>query len=478
MSKPYDVIVVGAGPAGYVAAIRCAQLGLATACVDNWRDKDGKPALGGTCLNAGCIPSKALLETSEIYEKARQEYAGHGIDIKQMEFDLGRMMARKDRIVTELTQGIAALFKSHRIDWIQGRGRLLANKHVDVTAPDGSASQTLAADNVILAAGSKPRGFAEVPLTDGYIVDSSGALALDAVPRRLGIIGAGVIGVELGSVWHRLGSEVVLLEAQDRFLAMADEQVAAEALRQYARHGLNIRLGARVMSCEIKDGQVSISYRDKDGEHSETFDKLIVAVGREPNTDGLVASEVGLILDEWGFIHVDESCRTNIPGVYAIGDVVRGPMLAHKGSEEGIMVAEVIAGHFARVNYDLVPSVIYTSPEIAWVGATEQNLKASGKPYNVGVFPFAANGRAKASGDTSGMIKVLADGETDRIVGVHMVGAHCSEILAEAVIAMEFGASSEDIGMTMFAHPSLSEAFHEAALAVQGHAIHIARKQR
>lgn len=477
MAKRYDLIVIGAGPAGYVAAIRAAQLGMRTACVDNWVNPDGGPALGGTCLNAGCIPSKALLEVSELYDKTRHEYADYGIKARGVELDLAAMMARKDRIVAELTGGVETLFRTNGVTWVKGRGRLLPRQQVEVTGEDGKR-EVLESDNVILAAGSRPVEITAAPLQDDLIVDSTGALAFDSVPGRLGVIGAGVIGLELGSVWQRLGSEVVLLEAQDQFLSMCDGQIAREALRHFTRQGLDIRLGARVRSCPVKRGKVEIGYQDKDGDHTEKVDKLIVAVGRQPNTEGLFAGETGLLLDEWGYVHVDEQCRSNLPGVYAIGDLVRGPMLAHKGAEEGIMVAETIAGRAAQVNYEAIPSVIYTRPEVAWVGATEQSLKAAGQPYRSGTFPFAANGRARALGESAGMVKVLADAQTDRILGVHMLGTHCCELLAEAVIAMEFGASSEDIAMTMFAHPTLSEALHEAAQAVTGQAIHTARPKR
>ena len=477
MSKQYDVVVIGAGPGGYVAAIRCAQLGLKTACVDKWIGADNRPALGGTCLNVGCIPSKALLESSAHYEDISHSFGEHGITASGVALDLAQMMARKDKVVSDLTQGIAGLFKANGVEWHQGRGKLLPKQQVEVTAHDGNQS-VLEAIHVILAPGSSSVEIAAAPLAEGVIVDSSGALAFDEVPKRLGVIGAGVIGLELGSVWRRLGSKVVLLEAQDSFLGAADEQIAKEALRQFKHQGLDIRLGARVTSCEMGEKGVAVQYQDAEGEHAETVDKLIVAVGRRPNTEGLAADEVGLLLDEWGFIHVNEQCRTNQPSVYAIGDAVRGPMLAHKGSEEGVMVAEVIAGQKAEINYDTIPSVIYTHPEIAWAGITEQALKAAGRDYNVGTFPFAASGRARAAGDSSGMVKVIADAVTDRVLGVHIIGAHCSELIAQAVIAMEMGASSEDLAMTVFAHPTLSESIHEAALAVDGRAIHIPNRKK
>lgn len=477
MASDVDVIIIGAGPAGYVAAIRCAQLGLSTAVIDNWINRDGHPALGGTCLNVGCIPSKALLESSEMYAEARHDFGVHGIKISDMSLDLATMMARKDRVVRDLTSGVESLFRAHKITWIPGSGRLLANKRVQVTE-HGGATRELQGANVILAAGSAPVEIGAAPLTEKLIVDSTGALEFDSVPKRLGVIGAGVIGVELGSVWRRLGSEVILLEAQENFLYFADEQIARDALKQFTQQGLDIRLGARVMACKVDDGQVDIEYQDKHGSHNERVDRLIVSVGRRPSTKGLFADESGLLLDEWGFIHVDQSCRTILPGVYAIGDLVRGPMLAHKGSEEGIMVAETIAGHKVQVNYDAVPLVIYTLPEIAWAGKTEQALKTAGVAYNVGTFPFAASGRAKAAGITAGFIKILADAKTDRVLGVHMIGPGVSELISNAVIAMEFGASSEDIAVTMFAHPTLSEAFHEAALSVSGRAIHVAQLRR
>jgi len=477
-AKQYDVVVIGAGPAGYVAAIRCAQLGLKTACVDKWIGAGDKPVLGGTCLNVGCIPSKALLESSARYEEVQHSFGEHGITASGVELDLAKMMARKDKVVGDLTQGIVGLFKANGVDWHQGGGKLLPKQQVLVTAHDGTSETLLAAGDVILAPGSSPVEIGAAPLQDGVIVDSSGALAFDEVPKRLGVIGAGVIGLELGSVWRRLGSEVVLLEAQESFLGMADEQIAKEALRQFKKQGLDIRLGARVVSSETGSDGVTVQYQDGDGDHTETVDKLIVAVGRRPNTEGLADKEVGLLLDEWGFIHVDDTCLSNVPSIYAIGDAVRGPMLAHKGSEEGVMVAEVIAGEQAEVNYETIPSVIYTHPEVAWAGATEQALKAAGKAYHVGTFPFAASGRARAAGDSGGMVKILADAGTDRVVGIHIIGAHCSELVAQAVIAMEMGASSEDLAMTVFAHPTLSEAVHEAALAVDGRAIHIPNRKR
>ncbi|HEX5057000.1 MAG TPA: dihydrolipoyl dehydrogenase [Gammaproteobacteria bacterium] len=477
MNNKFDVIVIGAGPAGYVAAIRCAQLGLNTACVEKWVDKQGKPALGGTCLNVGCIPSKALLESSHYYEMSQHELAEHGVQPSGIKLDLRKMLSRKDKVVQDLTGGIEQLFKANKITWLQGAGKIRAGKQVEVKARDGK-KETYETDHIIIATGSVPIGISAAPYTDDLIVDSTGGLEFTEVPAKLGVIGAGVIGLELGSVWRRLGSEVLVLEAMENFLVMADQQIANESLKIFKKQGLDIRLGTRVTGSKVKGKQVEIEYQDKDGKHKVTVDKLIVAVGRRPNTDGLAEVEVGLLMDERGFIHVDEHCRTNIPGIYAIGDVVRGPMLAHKGSEEGIMVAEIIRGGHAEVNYETIPSVIYTHPEISWAGKTEEQLKASGIAYNTGTFPFVASGRARAAGDTAGLVKILADKNTDRILGVHIVGAHSSEIIAQAVIAMEFGASAEDLALTVFGHPTLSEAVHEAALSVHGRAIHIAQSKK
>ncbi|MEA2093959.1 MAG: dihydrolipoyl dehydrogenase, partial [Pseudomonadota bacterium] len=465
----YDVIVIGAGPAGYVAAIRCAQLGMKTACVDEWLDRQGVPSLGGTCLNAGCIPSKALLESSEFYERARHGGASHGIVINEVGLDVAAMMERKDRIVHELTSGIATLFKANGVDWIQGHGQLLPDRQVSIDPHQGD-TMTLATGNVILATGSVPVAIDAAPLQGEQIVDSAGALAWESVPGRLGIIGAGVIGLELGSVWRRLGSEVTLLEAQDVFLSIADQYTARTGLRLFKQQGLDIHLGALVKSTQLADDGVALEYQDKDGTHSLTVDRLIVAVGRRPFTEGLATAEADLLLDEGGFIHVDEDCSTNLPGVYAIGDVVRGPMLAHKGSEEGIAVAECIAGQTSQVNYDTIASVIYTQPEIAWVGSTEEALQGRGVGYRSGIFPFAASGRARAMQETDGMVKILSDARTDRVLGVHIIGAQASELIAQAVMAMAFEGSSEDIARTVFAHPTLSEALHEAALAIDGRA--------
>lgn len=478
MSDQYDVIIIGAGPAGYVCAIRCAQLGLRVACIDKWLDENNRPVLGGTCLNVGCIPSKALLESSELYEQALHNHTEHGVVVGKPKLNLGTMMGRKQGIVTDLTQGIEGLFKANGVDWLQGQGKLMANKKVEFTAHGKKRAKTLGAENIVIATGSRPVEIPAAPLQEGFIVDSSGALNFDQVPKTLGIIGTGVIGLELGSVWRRLGSRVTMLEAQTSFLGIADEQIAREAHKQFTRQGLDIRLGARVVSCQVKRNKVEIQYQDDSGEQQIKVDKLIVAVGRRANSENLASKDAGLLLDEWGLVHVDQECRTNLPGVYAIGDLVRGPMLAHKGSEEGMVVAEIIAGQQAEINYDLIPSVIYTLPEIAWVGKTEQLLKSSGIEYRVGQFPFAANGRARAMGETAGLVKVIADKQTDRVLGVHMIGPACSELIAQAVVAMELGASSEDLAMTVFAHPTLSEALHEAALAVDNRPIHMARKKR
>lgn len=477
MNKKYDVVVIGGGPAGYIAAIRSAQLGLTTACVEQWVNKQGNPALGGTCLNVGCIPSKALLESSYYYEMCQHELGQHGVDTDNVKLNLPQMLARKDKVVVELTGGIEQLFKANKIDWLQGRGKLLTDRQIEITNTGGDKSVVSAA-NVIIASGSVPIEIGAALYTEGLIVDSTGALEFTEVPKRLGVIGGGVIGLELGSVWRRLGSEVIVLEAMDNFLVMADKQIARESLKIFKKQGLNIHLGTRVTGSKVKNSQVEIEYRDKDGSHKQIVDKLIVAVGRRPNTDDLFAAETGLLLDERGFIHVNDQCRTNLPGVYAIGDVVRGPMLAHKGSEEGIMVAELIAGRHASVNYDVIPSVIYTHPEISWVGKNEEELKASGIEYNIGTFPYAASGRAKAMGETDGLVKILADKSTDRILGVHIVGAHSSELIAQAVVAMEFDASAEDLALTVFAHPTLSESVHEAALSVHGRALHAVQRKK
>ncbi len=478
MSDKFDVIVIGAGPGGYVAAIRAAQLGLKTACVEKWVDNKGSAVLGGTCLNVGCIPSKALLETTYKYHEAKAGLNVHGISTGDVTMNVEQMVARKDKIVGNLTAGIGGLFKANGVTVLQGMGKLLAGKQVEVTAADGTAT-VYAADNVVLASGSVPVNIPPAPLADNLILDNAGALDITETPKRLGVIGAGVIGLEMGSVWARLGTEVTVLEAMDEFLAAADKDVAKEAAKLFKKQKLDIKLGARCTGTEIIDGkEVLVKYTDSEGEKELVVDKLIVAVGRKPQTNGLLAADSGVKLDERGFIFVDDHCRTEAPGVYAIGDSVRGPMLAHKASEEGIMVADMIAGKHGHMNYDVIPNIIYTHPELAWVGKTEQELKAEGVKYKAGKFPFAATGRAMAANDTDGFVKVLADEETDRIVGIHMVGGQASELIGQAVIAMEFCASAEDLQMTIFAHPTVSEALHEAALAVDGHAIHMANRKK
>lgn len=476
MSK-YDVVVIGSGPAGYVAAIRAAQLGLKTACIEKSKGKNGKPAHGGTCLNWGCIPSKALLDSTHKYVEAAHDFAAHGITTKGLSIDVPAMIKRKDQVVEQLTGGIGGLFKANGVTPIEGAGKLLAGKKVEVTKEDGSV-EVLEAANVIIAAGSLPVEIPPTPVDQDIIVDSTGALDFQSVPKRLGVIGAGVIGLELGSVWARLGSEVVVIEALPDFLPAVDKQIAKEAAKLFKKQGLDIRLGCRVVDSKTAKSKVTVTYNDGDKDVKETFDKLIVAVGRRPQSQNLLAQDSGVSLDERGFIFVNDYCETDAPGVYAVGDIVRGPMLAHKGSEEGVMVAERIAGKKAAMNYDCIPSVIYTHPEIAAVGKTEEELKADGVPYNVGTFPFVASGRALAANDSAGMVKMIAHAETDRILGCHIIGASAADLVQQVVIAMEFGSSAEDIGLTVFGHPTLSEAVHEAALAVAGHAIHIPNRKK
>ena len=473
--KNYDVVIIGGGPGGYVAAIRAAQLGLATACIESWLDDEGQPALGGTCLNVGCIPSKALLDSSHHYAFLKHEAAQHGINSSGVTLDVHRMIDRKQKVVKTLTQGITGLFKKNKVEWLQGRGRLLPDKQVQVSpvGEEGGEAYTVAAKHIIIATGSVPTRIPSAPVDRERIVDSTGALAFTDVPRTLGIIGAGVIGLELGSVWNRLGSQVIILEALDDFLAPVDRQIAGEAHKLLAKQGLDIRLGAKVTGTGSNNRQVTVTYEDKEGKQQILVDKLIVAVGRSPNTDGLGVAEAGLALDERGFIEVDEQCRTNLPDVYAVGDVVRGPMLAYKASEEGVAVAERIAGKPGHVNYATIPWVIYTWPEIAWTGKTEQALKAEGVDYRSGSFPFAASGRARAMGETGGLVKILSHARSDRLLGVHILGPGASELIAEAVTAMAFEGSAEDLARTIHAHPTLAEAVHEAALAVDKRAIHI-----
>ena len=471
MTDKYDVIVVGAGPAGYVAAIRCAQLGFNTACVDDWTNPEGEASLGGTCLNVGCIPSKALLDSSEKVAQASHDFADHGISLGKVSVDVPKMIARKDDIVSNLTKGIAGLFKGNKITSIHGRGKLLPGKQVEVSS--GSKTSIIAADYIILAVGSSPVPIPVAEVDNEIILDNAGALDINQVPKKLGVIGAGVIGLELGSVWNRLGSDVTILEAVDTFLPTVDKQLAREAERVFTKgQGLDIKLGAMVTGTKVNKKSVRVTYTLKGEEQEATFDKLIVAVGRRPNTRDIASDEAGLKLDERGRIDVDDHCRTNIDGVYAVGDAVRGPMLAHKGSEEGVAVAELIAGQSAHINHDNVPWVIYTHPEIAWVGITEEQAKEQGIKIKTGFFPFAANGRSLAMNEKSGRVKMIADAETDRVLGVHILGPNASELIAEAVLAMEYSASSEDIARTVHAHPTLSEALHEAALSVDGRALH------
>ena len=481
MFEQYQVLVIGSGPAGYVAAIRCAQLGMKTACVEKWLDHKGAVKLGGTCLNVGCIPSKALLDSSHKYIEAKKDLAVHGISANDVAIDIEKMLGRKNKIVKKLTMGIAGLFKANGVERIEGSARLLANKQVEVSNAAGEKA-LYSAEHVIIAAGSVPVEIPPAPLLDDIVVDSSGALSMSSVPQRLGVIGAGVIGLELGSVWSRLGAEVTVLEALDEFLPAADIDIAREAKKVLKKQGLDIRLSTRVTATTVNgegDGRtVTVEYSDAEGSHSMAFDRLIVCVGRRPASEQILAADSGVNLDERGFIFVNEQCQTDVRDVYAIGDIVRGPMLAHKGSEEGVMVAERIAGKKTQINYDNIPAVIYTHPEIAWVGKAEQLLQAEGHAYTVGSFPFAASGRALAANETVGQVKIIADANTDRVLGCHIIGPSAADLVQQVVIAIEFGASSEDLALTVFSHPTLSEAVHEAALAVQGHAIHIPNKPR
>lgn len=470
--KKFDVAIIGAGPGGYIAAIRCAQLGLKTVCIDQFRTAAGKPALGGVCLNIGCIPSKALLDSSGHYYHVQHQIAEHGIRVGKLELDLDLMMARKESIVSGLTGGIAMLFAKHKVTWLQGQGRLQSRNEIEVVLHDQSI-EIVTAEQIIIATGSTPQATPDINFDGERILDSTGALAFKEVPARLGILGAGAVGLELGSVWSRLGSKVVILQRRDTFLPSIDRQIAEEAYLLFQLQGLDIRMSTRITAVKATPKHVNVVYEDSGGEHKLQLDYLLVATGRKPNTQGLNAEAVGLKMDERGFIDVDEHCRTSLPGVWAIGDVVRGPMLAHKASEEGVMVAERITGQLSEVNYGVIPFVIYTSPEIAWAGKTQEELAAAGTQVRTGVFPFKANGRAHALGEHTGMVKIVADAQYDRVLGVHILGPHASEMIAQAVTAMEFGASAEDIARTVHAHPTLSEAFHEAALAVDKRALHI-----
>lgn len=470
----FDVVVIGGGPGGYVGSIRCAQLGLKTACVDQWLTPEGKPALGGTCLNVGCIPSKALLESSEQYHRLTHELAEHGIRAAGVELDLATMLARKDKVVARMTGGIELLFRKNKVTWYQGRGRFAGPRRIEVLQSDGDAvAEVLDAKQVIIATGSEPTPLPFARVDGNRVVDSAGALCLDRVPKRLGIIGAGVIAMELGSVWRRLGAEVVCLELLDSFLPMVDIEVAKHARKAFDDLGIDIRLGAKVTEVKVTKSQVKVTYSDAGGEQQAVFDKLLVAAGRRPYTQGLNLEAAGVGTDAAGRIDVDTHCRSSVSGIYAIGDVVRGPMLAHKAEEEGVMVAELIAGQRPELDLNLVPGVMYTWPEVAWVGKSSQQLDAEAIDYRSGSFPFLANGRAWAMNSPSGLVKIMADARSDAILGVHMVGPNTSELIAEAVSVMEFGGSAEDLARTIHAHPTLSEAVREAALAVDQRAIHI-----
>ena len=473
----YDVVVIGSGPAGYVAAIRASQLGLKTACVEDYINESGDMTLGGTCLNVGCIPSKALLDSSHRYSDALNHLDGHGIGIEKVDLDIPVMMQRKDDIVKKLTGGISGLFAANKVVSIHGRGKVLANSMVEITKTDGSI-ELVETKNIIIATGSSPIQIPSAIFDNKNIVDSTGALEFNKVPKTVGVIGAGVIGLELGSVWSRLGSKVTVIEAMDNFLPMADADIAKDSLKDFIKQGLDIKLGSKLISSNSLKNSVKISYENKEGTHEIEFDKLIVAVGRKPNISEVFSKDSGITLDDNGFISVNDHCQTSNENIWAIGDVVRGPMLAHKGSEEGIMVAERIAGKFAEMNYDLVPSVIYTHPEIAWVGKNEAELKELGIEYKVGKFPFSASGRALAVEQSTGFVKLISDARTDTILGAHVFGPSAAEIVQQALISMEFGASSEDLGLTIFSHPTVSEALHEAALAVNNQAIHIGNKRK
>ena len=467
MDTLFDVAVIGAGPGGYVAAIRAAQLGLRTVCIDDFKDAAGKASLGGTCLNVGCIPSKALLESSENYEKAIHKFHEHGITASDVKMDVSKMLSRKNRIVKQFTSGISLLFKKNKVTNIHGSAEIISSGELIRLKISGLKEEYIEAKNVIIATGSSPREMDSVPVDNEYICDNKGALSLTQTPKHLLVIGAGVIGLEMGSVWKRLGAKVTVLEALPNFLGAVDESVSKEAKRIFTKNvGLDIHLGCSVQKVTRKNKVITVTYTEASATKTLECDRIVVAVGRVPNSDDVGLDNVGIKVDERGFITVDHHNRTNVSNIYAIGDVVRGPMLAHKSSEEGVAVAETISGQYGDVNLDTIPWVIYTSPEIAWVGQTEQALKEEGVPYKVGKFPFVASGRAQAIGDSSGFVKMIAHEETDRILGVHVIGPYASELISEAVVAMEFGATSEDIARIVHAHPSLSEAMHEAALGI------------
>ena len=468
MSKQFDVIVIGGGPGGYIAAIRAAQLGFNVACIDEWKNAKGGPALGGTCTNVGCIPSKALLQSSEHYDHASHHFAEHGIEVKGLGLDLAKMVGRKDTVVKQNNDGIVYLFKKNKVTFFHGRGSFAATQDglYDIKVA-GTADEIISGKHIIVATGSSARGLPGAPFDEENILSNDGALRMTAVPKKLGLIGAGVIGLEMGSIWRRLGADVTVLEGLPVFLGAVDQQIAKEAHKVFVKQGLKIELGAKVGEIKAGNKGVSVAWTNSKGEaQTLEVDKLIVSIGRVANTIGLAPDAVGLKLDERGAIVVDGECKTNLPNVWAVGDVVRGPMLAHKAEEEGVAVAERISGQHGHVNFNTIPWVIYTNPEIAWVGQNEEQLKAEGRAYKAGTFPFMANGRARALGDTTGMVKMLADAATDEILGVHIVGPMASELIAECVVAMEFRASSEDIARICHAHPSLSEATKEAALAV------------
>ena len=476
MSQQFDVVVIGGGPGGYVAAIRAAQLGFNTACVDSFKNPEGQPSLGGTCLNVGCIPSKALLQSSENLHAVQHDFAAHGISVNGASMDVGTMLKRKEGIIGKNAAGIAFLFKKNKVANVHGLATLKARQNekwvIEVT-DNGAVVDTLEATHVIIATGSRPRPLPGVAIDNRVVLDNAGALAMTGVPQRLGVIGSGVIGLEMGSVWKRLGAEVTVLEAMPAFLAAADQQIAKEAFKYLTKQtGLDIQLGVKIGDIKVADDSVSVAYEVGGEQKVAEFDRLIVSIGRVPNTDGLGAENVGLQVDERGFVVVDDNCHANLPNVWAIGDVVRGPMLAHKASEEGVAVAERIAGQKPHIDFGMIPWVIYTSPEIAWVGKTEEQLKAEGTEYKKGTSGFAANGRALGLGMAQGTVKVLACAKTDRILGVHIIGPFASELIAEAVVAMEFAASSEDIARIVHAHPSLSEVLHEACLAADKRALH------